>query len=134
MLTAHVFRSIFGWMMGFVAMTWVWAVGIIMAWPWEKNIAWEPDFRLVATCKDNEACSVPYGQIPQRGLRAYIPPCNPLNPLAKCRKAMPGSSGAWIRASPGSLRSRALPGISKRPCAIALKVKLRYWSKSSATT
>lgn len=63
MATANTFRTIFGWMMGFVAMTWVWAVGMMMAWPWEKNASWEPELPLVATCKDNVACSVPHGRL-----------------------------------------------------------------------
>jgi hypothetical protein len=92
MLTAHVFRSIFGWMMGFVAMTWVWAVGIIMAWPWEKNIAWEPDFRLVATCKDNEACSVPYGQIAAARAAGVFSALHPPEPFGEVQE-----SDAWLK-------------------------------------
>lgn len=92
MLTAHVFRSIFGWMMGFVAMTWVWAVGLIMAWPWEKNIAWEPDFRLVATCKDNEACSVPHGKLLEAKARGIYSSLQPPEPVGEVQEA-----DAWLR-------------------------------------
>lgn len=63
MANASVFRSIFGWMMGFVFLVWVWTVALIMAWPWNKTSAWEPELRLVATCANGEGCSVPYGDL-----------------------------------------------------------------------
>lgn len=63
MPAANTFRSIFAWMMGFVALVWIWAVAIIMAWPSEKNPQWEPALRLVAHCANDEACSVAYGDL-----------------------------------------------------------------------
>jgi hypothetical protein len=92
MPNANTFRSIFGWMMGFVAMTWVWAVALIMAWPWEKNVAWEPGFRLVATCKDNEACSIPYGRLAEakaQGIYSSLQPPEPFGEVVE--------SDAWLR-------------------------------------
>lgn len=92
MSLARTFRSIFGWLMGFVAMTWVWAVGIIMAWPWEKNIAWEPDFRLVATCQDNEACGVPYGQLAEARNAGKFTALQPPEPFGETME-----TDAWLK-------------------------------------
>lgn len=92
MPTAHVFRSIFGWMMGFVAMTWVWTVAIIMAWPWEKSPKWEPEFRLVATCKDNEACSVPFGKLAEAKEQGVYSSLHPPEPAGEVQEP-----DAWLR-------------------------------------
>lgn len=92
MATANTFRSIFGWMMGFVAMTWVWAVALIMAWPWEKNPNWEPDLPLVATCKDNQACSVPYGQLEQAKAQGIYSALQPPEPFGEVQE-----TDAWLK-------------------------------------
>jgi hypothetical protein len=92
MATANTFRSIFGWMMGFVAMTWVWAVALIMAWPWEKNASWEPDFPLVATCKDNQACSVPHGQLAQAKAHGIYSTLQPPEPFGEVQE-----TDAWLK-------------------------------------
>jgi hypothetical protein len=92
MPNANTFRSIFGWMMGFVAMTWVWAVGLIMAWPWEKNIPWEPEFPLVATCKDNEACSVPFGKLAEARAAGVFSALQPPEPIGEVQEA-----DAWLK-------------------------------------
>lgn len=92
MATANTFRSIFGWMMGFVAMTWVWAVALIMAWPWEKNTNWEPDLPLVATCKDNQACSVPYGQLAQSKAQGIYSALQPPEPFGEVQE-----TDAWLK-------------------------------------
>lgn len=49
----------------FCAVVWIWAVGIIMAWPWDKDGSWKPEFRVAAVCAENEICSIPYGQLAQ---------------------------------------------------------------------
>lgn len=92
MPNANTFRSIFGWMMGFVAMTWVWAVALIMAWPWEKNAAWQPEFRLVATCADKEACSVPYGKLAEAKAEGLYASLQPPEPFGEVQEA-----DAWLR-------------------------------------
>jgi hypothetical protein len=92
MLTANTFRSIFGWMMGFVAITWMWTVALIMAWPWEKNPKWEPEFRLVATCKDNEACSVPFGKLAEAKAQGVYSALTPPEPIGEVQEA-----DAWLR-------------------------------------
>ena len=92
MPNANTFRSIFGWMMGFVAMTWVWAVALIMAWPWEKNIPWEPDLRLVATCQDNTACSVPYGKLADARAQGLYVTLQPPEPVGEFQEV-----DAWLR-------------------------------------
>jgi hypothetical protein len=92
MTGAHVFRSIFGWMMGFVAMTWVWSVALIMAWPWEKNVSWQPHFPLVATCQDNTACSVPYGKLPDAKARGLYTALKPPEPFGDVQEV-----DAWLK-------------------------------------
>lgn len=92
MSKADVFRRIFGWLMGFVAMVWVWAVGLIMAWPWEKGIPWEPEFRLVATCKDNLACGVPYGKLAEAKAQGAYVALQPPEPAGEAQE-----SDAWLR-------------------------------------
>lgn len=92
MATAFTFRRIFGWMMGFVAMTWVWAVALIMAWPWDKNVPWEPEFRLVATCQDNVACSVPYGQLAEAKAQGIYTALQPPEPFGEVQE-----TDAWLR-------------------------------------
>ena len=78
--------------MGFVAMTWVWAVAIIMAWPWEKNAQWEADLRLVATCQDNEACSIPYGKLAEAKAQGRFVALQPPEPVGEVQEA-----DAWLR-------------------------------------
>lgn len=90
-MNANTFRTLFGWMMGFVVMTWVWAVGLIMAWPWEKNIPWEPELRLVATCQENEACSIPHGKLAEAGTRGVLA-LRPPEPIGEMQE-----SDAWLR-------------------------------------
>jgi hypothetical protein len=92
MPNANTFRSIFGWMMGFVAMTWVWAVALIMAWPWERNIPWEPEFRLVATCAGNEACSVPFGKLAEAKNEGVFSALQPPEPFGEVQE-----TDAWLR-------------------------------------
>lgn len=92
MATANTFRRIFGWLMAFVGMTWVWAVAIIMAWPWEKGGQWEPEFRLVATCKDNEACSVPYAKLAEARTQGIYSALQPPEPVGEVQE-----SDAWLR-------------------------------------
>lgn len=92
MPAATIFRSIFGWMMGFVAMTWVWSVALIMAWPWEKNPAWEPELRLVATCKDNGACGIPYGQLAEAKAQGEYSVLKPPEPYGEVQE-----TDAWLK-------------------------------------
>lgn len=92
MATATAFRRIFGWLMGFVAMTWVWAVALIMAWPWDKNASWEPEFRLVATCKGSEACSVPYAQLAEAKAQGVYTALQPPEPFGEVQE-----TDAWLR-------------------------------------
>jgi hypothetical protein len=91
MPTAHTFRSIFAWMMGFVALVWIWAVAIIMAWPAEKNPQWEPELRLVAHCANDEACSVPYGQLAEAKAKGVYKSLVPPEPLGEVMEA-----DAWL--------------------------------------
>jgi hypothetical protein len=92
MASANFFRSLFGWLMGFVAMSWVWAVALIMAWPWDKTTQWEPEYRLVATCKDNEACSIPFGQLAAAKTAGVYTVLQPPEPIGEVQE-----SDAWLR-------------------------------------
>lgn len=92
MPTANMFRSIFGWLMGFVGITWVWAVALIMAWPWDKTSEWHPDYRLVATCKDNETCSVPYAKLAEAKTQGVYSALQPPEPVGEVQEA-----DAWLR-------------------------------------
>lgn len=92
MAGANTFRSIFGWLMGFVAMTWVWAVALITAWPWDKTGQWEPEFRLVATCKDGQACSVPYAKLVEAKAHDGYPALRPPEPVGEVQE-----EDAWLR-------------------------------------
>lgn len=78
--------------MAFVAMTWVWAVALIMAWPWDKSGQWEPEFRLVATCGDQGACSVPYGLLADARARGTYSTLMPPERVGEVQE-----SDAWLR-------------------------------------
>jgi hypothetical protein len=92
MPAAATFRSIFAWLMGFVALIWIWAVALIMAWPSEKNPHWQPDLRLVASCANGEACSVPYGQLAAAKAKGVYTSLVPPEPLGEVMEA-----DAWLR-------------------------------------
>lgn len=55
--------QIFIALMIFSALVGVWTVGFMMSWTWEKNADWKPEFRLVATCANKEACGLAYGDL-----------------------------------------------------------------------
>ena len=57
------FTRIFSTFMVFCVMVWLWGLGLFMLWPWQKGGQWLPDFPLVATCADGNACAVPQGQL-----------------------------------------------------------------------
>lgn len=92
MPSANTFRSLFGWMMGFVAMTWVWAVALIMAWPWDKNVPWEPHFPIVATCQENEACSIPFGRLAEAKEKGTYSALKPPEPFGEVQE-----TDAWLK-------------------------------------
>ena len=90
------FGQIFIAMMIFCGLVWIWTVAFIMAWPWEKNAIWKPEFRVAAVCaqgeRQGEVCSFPYGGLAearQQGLIATL--------------ALPGNAGeameenGWLR-------------------------------------
>lgn len=57
------FAKAFLLMMIFCALVWIWTVGIMVAWPWDKTDVWKPEFRVVAVCGQDETCGIPYGQL-----------------------------------------------------------------------
>ena len=54
---------IFGGMMVFTILVWMWTVAFIIATPWKKTAEWQPEFRLAAICKDDVVCGINYGQL-----------------------------------------------------------------------
>lgn len=57
------FAKAFLLLMIFCALVWIWTVGFIVAWPWDKSDIWKPEFRVVAVCDQDEPCGFPYGQL-----------------------------------------------------------------------
>lgn len=92
MPTANMFRTLFGWMMGFVALTWMWSVALIMGWPWDRNVPWEATFPLVATCQNNEACSVFHGKLAEAKEKGIYVALAPPEPFGEVQEA-----DAWVK-------------------------------------
>lgn len=92
MTKADSFRRIFFYLMGFVALSWVWTVALILAWPAEKNAQWEPGLRLVAVCANGTACSVPHGELAQARAEGRIKSLTPPEPVGEVAEA-----DAWLR-------------------------------------
>jgi hypothetical protein len=88
----NIFRSIFLWLMGFVALSWVWTVVLMIAWPTEQTSRWEPDFRLAATCANGEACSAPYGGLADAKAKGLYKSLLPPEPVGETMEA-----DAWLR-------------------------------------
>lgn len=55
--------KIFMALMIFTGLCWVWTVAFILGWPWDKGVAWKPEYRVAAICANDAACSVPYGEL-----------------------------------------------------------------------
>jgi hypothetical protein len=60
-------------LMIFSGLVWAWTVAFIISWPWDKTDVWKPEFRLVATCANNEPCGIAYGTWPMPRPRACTP-------------------------------------------------------------
>ena len=52
--------KIFIALMIFSALVGVWSVAFMISWPWDKSDQWKPEFRLVATCANKDACGFAY--------------------------------------------------------------------------
>jgi hypothetical protein len=89
---ANAFRTIFGWLMGYVGLVWICTVALMTGWPSERTSQWEPDFRLVATCADGEACSVAYRQLADAGAKGTYKSLAPPEPNGEVQE-----SDAWLR-------------------------------------
>lgn len=92
MTTATAFRSIFGWLMGYVALIWVWTVALMIAWPSDQTSKWEPDYRVLAVCADKEPCSVPYGELAEARAKGRFTSLVPPEPVGEVVE-----SDAWLR-------------------------------------
>jgi hypothetical protein len=92
MTDATTFRRIFGWLMAFVGVTWLWVVALILAWPPERGTTWDPDFRLVATCADQQACSVPFAKIAELRKAGAFTALKPPEPAGEVAEA-----DAWLK-------------------------------------
>lgn len=78
--------------MAFVGVTWLWTVALILAWPPEKTSAWEPEFRLVATCADKEGCGVPFAELEQARTTGKVLTLRPPEPHGDI-----GEVGGWLK-------------------------------------
>lgn len=57
------FAKVFMALMIFTGLCWVWTVAFIIGWPWDQTSVWKPEYRVAAICADDQACSIPYGQL-----------------------------------------------------------------------
>ena len=58
-----VMAQVFIAMMIFSALVGAWSVAFMISWPWDKTSEWKPEFRLVATCGDQETCGFAYSEL-----------------------------------------------------------------------
>ena len=68
------FAQIFTALMIFCGLVWFWTVVFIMAWPWEKNTEWKPEFRIPAVCADGELCGIPHGELAKGQFKSFSVP------------------------------------------------------------
>jgi hypothetical protein len=57
------FMRVFGGMMSFCILVWMWTVAFIIGWPYTKTDAWQPQFRLVAVCAEQRPCGINHGEL-----------------------------------------------------------------------
>ncbi len=57
------FMRVFGGMMSFCILVWMWTVAFIIGWPYSKTDVWQPHFRLVAVCAEQKPCIIKYGDL-----------------------------------------------------------------------
>jgi len=88
----NTFRSLFGWMMGFVALVWVWTVALMVAWPNHETSVWAPGHRIAATCADGEACSAPVATPAEATAKGRYKSLLPPEPFGEVQEA-----DAWLR-------------------------------------
>ena len=62
-LPVNRFARVFKWLMIYCVLVWMWGLALMAAWPWEKGGEWLPAFPLVATCKPDTPCVMPYGEV-----------------------------------------------------------------------
>lgn len=62
------FRKIFNLLMIFTGLVWAWTMGLMILMPWESTSGWQPDYRVVALCKEGEqqeGCTLKFGELAQ---------------------------------------------------------------------
>lgn len=72
--------QIFIALMIFSALVGAWSVAFMISWPKDKTDAWKPEFRLVATCANNEPCGIAYKDLADakaKGLYSSLTPADP---------------------------------------------------------
>lgn len=57
------FMRVFGGMMSFCILVWMWTVAFIIGWPYSKTEVWQPHFRLIAVCAEQQPCGINYGDL-----------------------------------------------------------------------
>jgi hypothetical protein len=57
------FMRVFGGMMSFCILVWMWTVAFIIGWPYTQTSTWQPHFRLVALCANQQPCGISYSDL-----------------------------------------------------------------------
>jgi len=86
------FARAFLLLMIFCALVWIWTVGFIVAWPWDKSDIWKPEFRVVAVCDQDEPCGFAYGELAQAKTKGLY---KTLNPQADAGDVL--EKGGWLQ-------------------------------------
>lgn len=72
------FGKIFKALMVYCVLVWLWCLGLLMVWPWQKGGDWLAEFPIVAVCSDDTLCTIPYGELNQvkasGKLKTLVPP------------------------------------------------------------
>jgi hypothetical protein len=72
--------QIFIALMIFSALVGAWSVAFMIAWPKDKTDVWKPEFRVIATCANNEPCGFAYRDLADakaKGLYTSLTPTEP---------------------------------------------------------
>lgn len=84
--------QIFIALMIFSALVGAWSVAFMIAWPKEKTDVWKPEFRLVASCADNEPCGVFYQDLAEAKAAGTVKTLTPSAPNGEIME-----EHAWLR-------------------------------------
>jgi len=72
--------QIFIALMIFSALVGAWSVAFMISWPKDKTDIWKPEFRLVATCANNEPCGIAYKDLADAKAKGQYTSLTPADP------------------------------------------------------